>query len=248
MPMLSVLNNVSRTKTADVLVPRLMQWSKSFFIETPEIAISFNDDFFSTQTVSKNDAVFAVENGFLMIENYEEISNNLIQKALVLEKNITQDEDDDFWKEITVMFNSSFLDCLLGQEKNAEKITSSKTQTEIKPACCITLQFAELTMFVFADVELLVFMGLYVPSKNKTSNQMLSSRKLAVANENVKLKVKLQAVSVPLQDLLELKVGDLIKLEHSLEQPILLETEDSNVPIKAFLVKKDNKKALLLRR
>ena len=60
------------------------------------------------------------------------------------------------------------------------------------------------------------------------------------------MSASLEPLHATLKDILELKKGDVVKLAHGLQSPIIVDTKDGRVPLGAFLVRQKNTKALLV--
>ncbi|WP_199611763.1 FliM/FliN family flagellar motor switch protein [Flocculibacter collagenilyticus] len=234
---LSVINGSSRAEIENHLVSKIDAWASKWFLLTPEVNFEFNDKLFSFEFANDTDTVWRVADGHIAFSN---VSSSFLSESLLNMSGYAEAQKDIvFWEELKRSFETSFVDdCLKGEVK--EKVNTKK----LSIALTATILVGEKELRLKFDINTLVSMGLMSKKSHVDPSVKIVSIENALMLNKVRLLAKLKAVDITLEQLINLKSGDFIKLNHPLEAPVILQAPSGSVNTNAFLVKNANMKAL----
>ena len=236
----AVINRSSRAAIEKYLNGVLSTWVDEWFQSDSQLDIGFNDDLWMVYEKAPDDRLMAGPSSILL-STAEHCLEALCKLAIKYDGQ-THSDDSDFWHQLQQKLWASLLERLLG--KHAQQFEQKNSGT-FQPALSITLALGEVEMRLSMDKKTFDLLGLI--SKPKADNtQSLGSLHEAIKGQSIPLSASLKPLNITLKDILELKKGDVIKLDHGLRSPIIVETTDGQAPLGAFLVKQNNSKALLI--
>lgn len=243
---MSVVNASSRSNIETYLKNSIDSWVKEFFLDVPLITISFSEAFFNTKCNDNSNSLFELGDGCILIDDCQNMFIKLATKSVAIDRSLDVSADLIFWQEIAGMMQKSLFK-IFGFKDNDLKPNHLEGVNQFSSSVDISLQFDAITLKMSMNYELLKQLKLLKPSEALKGNQeRLVSLSTGVANEKVQVKAKLRGASIQLNDFLELKTGDVLKLKHAVDECLILETSDNRLEVNAFLVKSGSSKAILL--
>jgi hypothetical protein len=245
MQHLGVLNRSSRKSTEKALVWAFSDWAKTKFIDKPEVCVEFSDVLFTQREVSSDDQTFTLMDGNLLIENCDKVFSALAQKAVGYSDTSTS-EDSDFWDYTIEKIKLGLFEHLFGKAALINIRTSSESHEYFDSVVKVNFVIDDVNLCIYFDINIPKILGTYIKTNVNKPSDPIVHRKLVPDKQIITVKAKLEPVSVNIQELLELSVGDMIPLNHQLQDSLVLVTSDGRLPLKAFLVKQNNHKALLI--
>lgn len=241
MQAISVLNSSSRESSIEWLESHVKEWSQLWFHEEPALSFKFNEALFSSERLGESDTMYRLNNANVVIFDSSNTLRSLSRMAL----KISQVEDfvkaNKVLKEIEQRQVSTLFQTLFGAQ------TESQVCHEVSFQRAITVEviYDSATLTLGLDLAFISQIKQFVRSQNKHTRKMVS-RSQASGVTKLAISASLDSIKIPLRDLLNLKVGDVVQLTHKLDQPINLDTNDKEIDAHAYLVKSGTRKALVM--
>lgn len=246
MQTLTVIGASARPHLVRVLESRLQEFAASWFDTECDVQVEFGTSLFSDSEITKDDYVVEVNHGMVVLKGFAETLRALSCRALHFAGESTE-TDDHFWQHMTQEILNSLLRNLcpvLETVPSASDTCSRKIET-IASALSIKANIANIEVELQMDRKALSECGALQDVEGLSRKTLLPASD-ALGASSVQLQAALTSASISLEELVELKRGDVIKLEHQLEQPIILKTSSGYLNVNAYLVALDNAKAIYL--
>ncbi|UAA37584.1 FliM/FliN family flagellar motor switch protein [Paraneptunicella aestuarii] len=245
MRRLAVINQQSRKPVEFWLHERLNQWIRTWFVsdvaEASRIEVVFNDKLFAVQECLNGDCLFEHTDNHsqLVISNALLVLPQLAMASLGF--SIEQPDVDCSEPVLEILTNKLIEDLLLQLGlKGFQRAEQQGIHCSYGVTVCMNIAGCEIKVLMSVDVFKLA--GVYEQPEYQAT---LISRQEATKKRQVSFEAKLHGARLTLDELLNLKSGDVVTLNHPLDQSVLLKTEDSAIQLNAFLVKREGSKALL---
>ena len=253
MNRLCVVNRLSREPISEWVREQLNNWASLWFVpeicQSIEIRQDFNEVLFAQTQVQTGDEHFkqATGNGGVLIRDAQCNIAKLGMLALGLFNTENLEEFDpaqDALDKLEQGIRQDLLSRFMALEPNHIVNPVAKKVEAFSSGLNVLMDISGIHLEIHFDVGLLQTFDQYQTTRSKTPN--LASLHSATANRELELNVGLKSAQLTLDELLSIKPGDIIALSHSLDEPVVLATQDSPLNVKAYLVKKEGSKALLL--
>jgi uncharacterized protein YeaO (DUF488 family) len=236
----SVINRSSRPLIERHIKSVFSSWVGEWFRDDYDLALSFNDDLWAHAEKQQEDWL-VTSPCHILVRHAETSMEKVAKLAMKYDREIDAD-DHQFWDTLKQKMWRSLL----------TNIVSSSTQefTEqeaglIRPALSVSLSLNSIKLDFLIDKKAFELLNLIkrIPSPETETLTHLSD---VIQQQTLRMSASLEPLHATLKDILELKKGDVVKLAHGLQSPIIVDTKDGRVPLGAFLVRQKNTKALLV--
>ena len=244
MPVLTVVPKSARAGVQTYFETSLRGWVKKWFADHSDISFVFTDQLFEHLRLDSGDSVFTCGQGQIVIKNARSKFSRLVNVALQATDEQSINQSDDFVTQFSQALQQSLLEAVAPDVATYQ--TDQSDVAEYFPsALMISVTIGEQVLVLKLTLSVLKTLNLISTTPSKTNNELVN-RSDSVSASRVTLKASLNPSKMSLQELVSIAPGDVIKLEHKLEQPIHIEAPGGTLPVKAFLVKQGTKKALIL--
>ena len=243
---MSVISHSARATVGQFLESNLQQFCQSWFDVKAEIRIDYCDALFARKNVEPVDLCIPSSGGNLLFENADSTLVDLCRVALCYEHELTN-QDSDFWEHAKKQILNSLLQVFM-PEKMSNDISinrESDYSDSISASVNVAMQIGDITLNLHCDSECLKGMGLLSQHNNFNSKPLVPVAS-ALHTTTVDLKAMLNSVSLTLSELLDLKVGDVVRTNQPLEQSLSLKAPSGDIRVKSYLVANDGYKAIFL--
>ena len=223
------------------------QWLANDILSVEEVFR--NKRLFDAKNVDKNLSAVNLSNQSIYCEMNSSPFIALSKAAIGLNENQAFNDQekaviDNIAKKIKLSFLSalkSFSEQTIGEEQILKESDTSTFNVGIT----MQVNFGSETLQVhFSDY----FLHCFSKANNKFISSQLPPVKLKgeIKNNTIDCTVAMIASEISLKQLMALKVGHVIKLNHAIDQPLIIQSANKSTPLQGFLVKDDGEKAVYL--
>ncbi len=250
MKSLSVVNKISREPVSNWLNTVLQSWLEAWFVvgiaDSAKTELQFNDALFLEHEIQKEDGLYQSPKGSGCLL-FSDLPTTLPKLALLALGVLTNSDKNsiDQTESLVETLKSRLVGDLISRLMPVDSSTSQDSTDKFSSAIKVIIHVGEIQICFHLNIGLLIEMGAYKHSESEQVSSLVS-REIAVAQRSTKIQVGLHGTQLTLDELLSLKPGDVVSLRHSLDQSVLLATNDAPIEINAYLVKSEGSKALLL--
>lgn len=231
---LSIIPNSKRSEIKKTLTELIDEWFVSWCSESASVDIDFNETMFKETKLSTSDLVFKDGNFDIVIFGGGEALEQMGMFAIgYFEKH---SKNSTFWAEFTNKLKGTLLS-KLGVKGGATdfKLAPGNVQTAVK--CNVHYLASTISIGISAD---------YFVFPPSTSTPNLSTIPEALNPTNATVECATKAIGLSFDELLNLKVGDVIATTYPIDESLSMSIGHSNVDVDANLVRQGNQRSVYL--
>jgi len=250
-----VICKTTLAQLTNKITQQLHSWSEQWLPDALiRVEVSFqNKTLFSNKSLINSDDAFWA-NSLACCQFHNGSSEELVKLALKLAPSVQLNEVDQQLVNFVAHGMSMTLDTSIMELLTVDNHKSSpeplqekrEEQKQYKNICLSFDVFINhLTLSLsFTDEFLFLYQNLNTAKEKSTLKTIKMSKILA--KETMTFDVALPLPKISFEQLLQLKKGQVIKLEQSLDQPLAIKHGSNTAPFKGFLIKKGVQKAVYL--
>jgi hypothetical protein len=242
MQVISVLNRSSRIKAHKALQAAFDKWAKEIFIQDSHMSVLFNDELFSSCLPKDTDYVCGLGGALVVFHHFNKSFNALSKKALRFDGAV-ESQDQVFWSKLQKQIRSLLLKCLFGLEKD-DDVVQMPNDVPFSNSVSVKFTIEGIELNVSFNTAFLKLIDAY--QLTELTKHDLIDVATVPDKQLVSVKASFNSVIITLDEMLNLKVGHVVPLKHALQTPLVLETTDGALPLNAYLVKRNQNKAILI--
>lgn len=229
----------NRAKVEGVLSEKVRRWAQSWFAADAEISIVFQDKLFpETQTI-KGEGIYRIKEGVCYLQPYNMSVRDVVAHLLSdSAEYFLTDNDRELMNKVYEECQQSLLQYLVGENE----LKSTETKDDFHHVLFMDICLGPFHARLKLDKQWLREAGYLEGVKKRMPS---ASRMSAIEGQRVALSAELCSGTITLDELLKLSAGNVLKLDHKLDQPIQLKVTGQGIPVKSYLIKQKNRKALL---
>ncbi len=217
----------------------LNQWCQHWFVDAAAIDVSFGDGLmFKAGSEAQNSQPLAAG---LVVNGTGTPLANLAKIA----SGASEQSDAGF----VALLQSKMTGHLLSLFQ-VEQANPLPTSTGHNLASAVTVHVSVANIGIDFGISLALLHArwpeLLVPAKSGITSGQLTDRHMLVNKELVSMVVSLEGTSLSFAEIMQLQAGDILKLTHPLDQPLVANVNHQQVPVKPYLVRNKNQKAIIL--
>lgn len=247
-----VISKFNSEKLVKITEEILSQWCSKWLIkEQPLIEVIYqNERLYSGSSLSYKECMHLTFNKFLCCEFSVESLDSLSKVILGLKSDsILNAKDGLFISSFSQKLACSFSHILtkFTDEIQVKDKISDSIEDDLNVVLTIGVTLGVHKIHIHFSDRFLYLFGIKKSDNKILSPILLSPNRLIfneLSNEKLKCSITLDSNRITLGELLKLKVGHVIKLQHPLSQPLALKSNNKITPLKGFLVKNNNQKSI----
>lgn len=240
----AVVPQSQRAAVQDILTQRITGWSQEWFVAQVELSLRFNEVLFAADPHMQGQLYQFAGKGKVQLPDDDTVPQ---LGAIAMGTRAEEAELKAASNELGQKLLADLQQRLFAQAAPALKpMAASGSNACFGAAVEVQCQLFQQQWCIALDLTALQQLQWVAPVTE--SHLPLQSIASVLEQRKVRLQAQLNPTAIPLSELLALQVGDILPLEHSLQQPINLQAPGGKLKVNNFLVQNAGRKALILGR